>query len=281
MGVTKSRGSRCVMPRNSSRDTTRSISRNVTAFVAVIFCVASWALGPIDAGVAAQGVAAVDAASTTLHHDVTTNVRGSWLGLTVQPLTADIELNLGMPRLYGALVSDVDANGPAAAVGLRPGDVIVAVDGRPISNEDDLLDRISLRTPGTTMRLDVLRDGKRETFSLQVAEVPEADVSLRVPAWSPTARWGLAVEPLTPVMAEVLAMPSSSKGVVVTAVDPHGAGAASGLETIDVIEQVNGRPVGSQVELRHALQHASGKPALLFIDRNGLTMFLTMCTNQQ
>ena len=61
-------------------------------------------------------------------------------------------------------------------------------------------------------------------------------------------------------------------------VHPHGAGAASGLETIDVIEPVDGRSVGTASELRVALTQAqsSGKPALLFIDRDGLTMFLTL-----
>jgi serine protease Do len=269
------------MPRNSSTLTTLSISRGESAAVAVVFCLTSWALGPLNAAVAEQAVPAAEAASTSLHHEARTNVHGAWLGLTVQPLTGDIALSLGLPRAHGAVVSDVDTNGPAARVGLKPGDVILAVDGRPIASEDDLIDQISCKEPGTAMTLDVWHDGRRETLSPRVAELPEADVSLPVPAWSPNARWGIVVEPLTSAMAEVLAMPSSANGVVVTAVDPHGAGAASGLETIDVIEQVNGRPVGSAAELRHALEHASSKPALLFIDRNGLTMFLTMRTDQR
>ena len=270
------------MPRNVSSATTRSMSGGERAFVALMSCMTVGVLGPLAPEVAAQAAAVVEATSTTLplHHDATTRSGRVWLGLTVQPLIPDIAVSLGLPRAQGALVSDVDADGPSARAGLKPGDVIVAVDGRPIASEDDLLDRISCREPGATIWLDVLRDGQRQTCLVQMTDLPEADVSLHVPARSPIAPWGFAVEPLTRVMAEVLAIPSSAKGVVVTAVDPHGAGAAGGLETIDVIEEVNGRSIGSAAELRFALQHTSGKPALLFIDRNGLTMFLMMRTDQ-
>src|SRR5262245_10319609 len=131
------------MPRNSARKTTRSIPRGERTIAALMLC-AGWALSPLNAGVSAQGAPLVDAVSTTVHHEAT-SVRNVWLGLTVQPLVPDVAVSLGLPRAEGALVSDVDANGPAARVGLKPGDVIVAVDGRPIADEDDLLDQISFK----------------------------------------------------------------------------------------------------------------------------------------
>jgi serine protease Do len=96
---------------------------------------------------------------------------------------------------------------------------------------------------------------------------------------------GFTVQALTPDIAASLGLPGSGGvlvsdvdpgGVVVIALDPRGAGAASGLETIDVIELVDGRPVGSAAELSAALAHDSGRRALLFIDRDGLTRFLTL-----
>ena len=102
---------------------------------------------------------------------------------------------------------------------------------------------------------------------------------LNAPAAGGNGPWGLAVEPLTSAMAEALAVPPSTTGVVVTAVDPHSEAAASGLETIDVIEKVNGQPIASAAELRAALGHATGRPALMLIDRNGSNLFLALRTD--
>jgi len=230
---------------------------------------------------AAAAPAAAQAGASLTRDEAAPKSQCVWLGFTVQALTADIAASLGLPGSGGVLVSDVDHGSPAALVGLKPGDVIIAVDNHPIADEVDLLARVAAEREGATITLDVWHHGHRETIFPQVAEMParlaEADgLHSHVPADSVTARWGLAVEPLTSAMAEVFAIPPSSKGVVVTALDPRGAGAASGLETIDVIELVDGRPVGSAAELSAALSHDSGRRALLFIDRDGLTRFLTM-----
>src|SRR5262245_19075142 len=262
------------MSRNTSTGHPLSRAHYAGAGVAVVVF-ASWAAGARPAAAADQGTPAV---APTTYDEAAPTVRGVWLGFTVQPLTPDIARSLGLSGKRGALVSDVDRNGPAARVGLKPSDIIVAIDQHPVANEVEALNRIATSSAGTTVALDVLHRGVRETLSPRVAELPkQAELAASpIPAASPVARWGIVVEPLTSAMAEVFAMPPASKGVVVTAVDPHGVAAASGLETIDVIEQVNGRPVGNAAELCAALEDAAGKPALLFIDRDGLTRFITV-----
>lgn len=256
------------------------------AAVVVAVCIVSWAIAArATIAFAAAAPAGAQAASSVTRDEVAPKSQCVWLGFTVQELTPDISASLGLPGGGGVLVSDVDHGSPAAQVGLKPGDVIVAVDNHLIADEVDFLARVAAEHEGATITLDVWHHGHRETLFPQVAEMPErlaeADsLHAHVPADAVTARWGLAVEPLTSAMAEVFAIPPSSKGVVVTALDPRGVGAASGLETIDVIELVDGRPVGSAAELSAALAHDSGRRALLFVDRDGLTRFLTLSVDE-
>jgi S1-C subfamily serine protease len=81
---------------------------------------------------------------------------------------------------------------------------------------------------------------------------------------------------VTPELAERLSLPSASKGVVVTGVDPDGEAAASGVQPNDVIEQVNGRPTRTVNDLRAALQPTADKPNLVLVNRNGTSLFLTL-----
>ena len=207
---------------------------------------------------------------------------GAWLGVTVQPVTADIAASMGLTDVRGALVSEVARESPAARVGLQAGDVILDVSGHPVTDANDLRSEVSRREPGSTVTLEVLHDGRSEILSprldRQAVNTPAMPNTPGSPANGP---WGLAVEPLTSAMAEALAVPPATTGVVVTAVDPNSEAATSGLETIDVIEKVNGRPIGSVADLRSALEHTTGKPALLLIDRNGATLFLAMRTDER
>ena len=83
-----------------------------------------------------------------------------WLGVTAQPLTADLAAGLGLPRHEGALVSQVWEGSPAAAAGLRRGDVIVELDGRKISRTTDLSLLVAAAPVGKDIKVSVLREGK-------------------------------------------------------------------------------------------------------------------------
>ncbi len=99
-------------------------------------------------------------------------VRG-WLGIAIAPVTPEIAKTLGVPDRRGAVVAELVPGGPAAAGGVRAGDVIVAFQDRPIRRVDDL-PRVAARTPvGTEVELKLLRAGKEIAVTVRLAELPE------------------------------------------------------------------------------------------------------------
>jgi serine protease Do len=90
------------------------------------------------------------------------------------------------------------------------------------------------------------------------------------------AALGVTVAPLTPELASRLHVPSDTKGLVIQDVDPDGRAADAGIQSGDVIEEVNRQPVRSVEELREAVRSNSGRPALLLINRNGNDVFVTV-----
>ena len=207
-------------------------------------------------------------------------VRRGRLGITVQGLTADLASGLGLKDVRGALVSDVDAGGPAAKAGLERGDVVTAIDGRSIEDSNALRNMIAGTRPGSTVSLDVLRDGKARKVEATLAELPSGTQAAarggRGDDGEHPGRYGMSVQPLTPDIAAELELPRDRKGVVITGLDPSGRAAAAGLREGDVIEKVNGREVRDVATLRDALDAATDRPALLLVAREGTSVFVPL-----
>ncbi len=205
------------------------------------------------------------------------SVHRAKLGVTIQGITPDLAQSLGLPSTRGALVSNVEAGSPAARAGLHQGDVITEFNGKPVTDNNQLRNSVAGTAPGSTIALQYLRDGRTETAHVTLGEL-EAKKNRAAGERESRGegRFGMSVQPFTPDMAEQLGVPASTQGVVVAGVDPAGRAAEAGIQEGDVIEKVNGRAVKSGDELKAALDRATGKPALLLVNRQGSDFFVTL-----
>jgi serine protease Do len=203
-------------------------------------------------------------------------VRG-WLGVTIQPLTAELARSFGLPETEGALVSNVQDGSPAAKAGLKSGDVIVEFDGKKITRTMDL-SRIVAATPvDKEVRLTVLRDGKPLPVTARIARLEDRSEAVASEKTEPGGRgkFGVTVEPVTAEMARELGL-QKPQGVVVRQVRPGSPAADAGIRPGDVIAEVNRKPVHTVDELRLALEKQQpGTPALILVHREGASLYLT------
>ncbi|MBI4414471.1 MAG: PDZ domain-containing protein, partial [candidate division NC10 bacterium] len=192
-------------------------------------------------------------------------VTRAWLGVLIQPVTREAAGSLGLPDDRGALVSEVVAGSPAAAAGLKPGDVIVALDGKPVAEARDLPRLVAGRPVGSAVQVTFLRDGKRQTVRLTLGELPEERVAVRS---EKEGELGLTIRDLTPEEARQQGL-SAGEGVAITAVDPGTEAERAGLRQGDRILEVNRKPVASAAEVREALTEAGRGGAILLLVRRG------------
>lgn len=200
-------------------------------------------------------------------------VRG-FLGVApadLDPAAADM---LGLGDRHGAIVSQVTPGTPADRAGLKPYDVIVAVDGSPIDGAADLRNTISLKGAHVSVALDVLRDGQPQQVKATLdelkdqgkggrAEAPDGDVSLLR---------GVTVTTLNDAIRQELGADPKTGGVVVTAVTPGCDAAMAGLQPGDILLEVDRKPVSSIDELKRALK---GKDrGMLLVQRGGTRQIL-------
>jgi serine protease Do len=186
-----------------------------------------------------------------------------WLGVQVQPVTADIADSLGLKQAKGAMVDNPQAGSPAAKAGIEAGDVITSVNGIDVKDSRDLARTISVMAPGTSVKLDVLHKSQSKTVTLTLGELPNdrqanaGEQSSKETAGTP--HLGLSLAPASEVEG------AGEKGVVVTSVDPDGPAAEHGVKTGDVILNVGGKSVANVGDVRSALSDASsgGKHSVL------------------
>ena len=192
-------------------------------------------------------------------------VSRGWIGVHIQPVTAEIAESLGMKGNEGALVAEPQAGSPAAKAGIESGDVITAVNGHPVKDARDLARQIGGMTPGASAKLSVWRKGDEKTFSLTLGEMPkERDARAGTgtdskPTGTDVPKLGLMLAPAGQVAG------SGSEGVVVTDVDPNGLASEHGFKTGDVILDVGGKKVANPVDVRNAIAdaHKEGKRTVL------------------
>jgi serine protease Do len=168
----------------------------------------------------------------------------------VQP--ADVEA-LGLEDARGSLVATVPA-GPARDAGMEIGDVIVALDGQPVKDTGDLMEKVAMRRPHERVALDVIRYGERKRLTVRLGEFNTEAVARTEAATESrdaVARLGFAAAELTPELARRLEVEATG-GVVVMQLDPMGPAARAGIARGMQIERLNGREIRSVADLRKA-----------------------------
>ena len=203
-------------------------------------------------------------------------VRRGMLGVTVQPVTADIARSLHLNGVHGALVNSVTPNGAADKAGVRRGDVITAINGHDVSDSNGLRNEISQMMPGTAAKLTVVRDGKDQTVDVRLGELqPERSARTDDGSAEQGSAFGIQVEPLTRESAGQLGVKAAS-GLVITDVQPSSRAADAGLRQGDVIEEIDGAKVTTADALRAALTRRTDSPALMLVHRGDTTFYITI-----
>ena len=184
------------------------------------------------------------------------------LGVSVQSLDQELARSFGLEDPRGALVSQVQEDTPAAKAGIKAGDVILKVDGETVEDSAMLSRVIAGKKPGQRVGVDFLRNGKRQSLDVALADMAGALVATsdEAPgdAGEKSGRLGVAVQPLDEDARREM---GDGRGVVVT--DVKGAAAKAGLRPGDVILAVNATPVTSPQELKQLIAKAGERVALL------------------
>jgi len=196
------------------------------------------------------------------------------IGVSIQAIDAEAFEDYGLTSRAGALVNIVSSDGPAAKAGVKPLDVIVEFNGKAVKNRDQLVDMVTRTRPGTTVPMQVMRDGKKTSLNVTVGELNlEAEAGTTTEDESTveeTAGFGIGLEDITPDIARRLELPRSTSGALVTEIDPGSAAAQGGLRRFDVITQVNSKAVTSAADASKKLQAvASGRLARILVLRGG------------
>ncbi|QEL65552.1 serine protease [Oryzomicrobium terrae] len=190
------------------------------------------------------------------------------LGVTIQEINQSLADSFGLKKPAGALVNSVEKGSPAAKAGLEPGDVVLSIDGKDITNSGELAATVAGMRPGDVARLQVWRHGSNKEIAVKVGSASEPKIALQGNEESAKGRLGVAVRSLSP---EEQRQADVKGGVLVQ--NASGAAARAGIQSGDIILSINGQPVTSAEQLRGLLAKA-GKHAAVLIERGDTRIFV-------
>jgi serine protease Do len=202
----------------------------------------------------------------------TGRVSRGYMGVLLTDVTPALQRSLGLGAAHGALVQDVTNGSPAERAGLHTYDVILDVEGHDIGTNEELIREISARQPGTTARLGIMRDARRVTLHVKLAERPARDEGdrdgldnrphPRSPEPSPDVPLGMNVRELDKAFMGRLEVPDSLQGVIVSRVDPTGAAFSSAIRRGFIILEINRKPVHSVADYQRIISAAKAGEVL-------------------
>jgi serine protease Do len=200
-------------------------------------------------------------------------VRG-WLGVSVQNISPDMAKALKLETNNGVIVTAVQDDSPAHKAGLRTEDVIVGLDRTAIDNATELSTKIASVSPGTTVTLGVVRDGKPRDVRVTLGELAPKPEQELVRGRDSYSGLGLVVADITPDLAQKYDIPKDTQGVVVASVDPNSVANEIGIQEGDVIVKLDRKEIRSVKEFDAEISKATaGEQVLLYVRRGDANFF--------
>lgn len=215
-------------------------------------------------------------------------VSRGYMGVTLGPLTPDLAQQFGLKDTHGAVVDSITPGGPGAKAGLQSGDVITAIDGSKVEDYNELTLAVIGHQPGTTVKLDVVRNSKPMTVDVTLGQRPtglnfdqrnqqngsQNDNGDEGETGGTVSMRGISVQDLTPDMLQELQAPSNTHGVVITDIDQASDSAGvTGLGRGTIITSVARHPVNNVGDFKRLMNENQGKAVLLSVMNQGQTMF--------
>ena len=206
-------------------------------------------------------------------------VTRGWLGVSIQSLTTELARKFGVKEGEGVLVNEVFDKDPAAAAGIKPGDILTHIDGTLIDTPSRLSRVVAGLLPGTRTKVEIIRDQQRLVLDVALIERRDRTVTASLPQPRLEAKeikLGFEVQALTPGLADQFKL-GDSRGVLITKVDPGGLAQNEGLQEGDLIKEVNRAGVGSVEEFNGAISKVRpGDTVLLRVLRESRTFYVVL-----
>jgi serine protease Do len=203
-------------------------------------------------------------------------VTRGWLGIGIQEMNPALDKAFGLKDKEGVLVSDVFKGSPAEKAGIERGDVIVEFDGKPVADSKDLPRIVASTAVGKTVNVRLLRNGQEIERTVKVGEMEEKAETAQQPSHKSL---GITVQQLTPEIARDLGLKQES-GVVVTGVEPGSAAADAGIQTGDVIREVNRKPVRDVEDFSQKIAQARNQDTILLLIQRGENSLFAAITSK-
>jgi len=200
-------------------------------------------------------------------------VRRGWLGVLIQEVNRDLALSFGLEKPMGALIAQASSSGPAGKAGIQPGDIIVRFNGKDVERSSDLPPMVGLVRPGSTVPVDVVRQGDRLTLDVTIEQLPEANQVAQAMSSQPKSILGMTVDE---VPESLQAESNLQGGILVKEVNEDPA-LSAGLRAGDIITQVGGREIMRVSDLQTLLDSLpTDRPIPVLVVRGGNSTFLTL-----
>ena len=200
-------------------------------------------------------------------------IKRPWLGAELQDVTSDIATSLGMARPEGTMVVSLHPQSPLAASGLRRGDVILAIEGKPVENAQELGYRVATTAIGSNTIVEYQRKGERRETQVTMVAAPETveRQDTQIEGRNPLA--GAVAANLSPAVADELGMPANTEGVAIVKLE--GGPARRFFKRGDIVLEINGVMIDSVDALRKVLE-SDARLWRVVIDRGGRIMKLAV-----